>query len=242
MRADKYLVEQGHFDTRAKAQAAIAAGKVRVNGQPITKASQRILEGAAVEAEAAHPYVSRAALKLIAGLDAFGVDPAGRTCLDVGSSTGGFTQVLLERGADRVVAVDVGRDQLDQSLRADDRVLSLEATDARDLAPEMLGGEAPSLIVCDASFISLEKVLARPLSLAAPGALVVALFKPQFEVGRAQVGKGGVVKDQAAILRAEKKARAFLERAGFEVSGLIESPIAGADGNRERLIGARHRV
>lgn len=242
MRADKYLVEHGHFPTRAKAQAAIAAGKVRVDGQPVTKPSQTIVEGSAVEAEAAHPYVSRAALKLVAGLDAFDIDPAGRTCLDVGASTGGFTQVLLESGAERVIAVDVGRDQLNAALRADPRVLSLEGQDARTLTLDLVGGEAPGLVVCDASFIGLEKVLARPLSLAAPGAFLVALFKPQFEVGRAHVGKGGVVKDEDAIARAEKTARAFLERAGFEVSGVTESPIAGADGNRERLIGARRRA
>jgi 23S rRNA (cytidine1920-2'-O)/16S rRNA (cytidine1409-2'-O)-methyltransferase len=239
VRADKYLVEHGRFSTRAKAQAAIAAGKVRVNGQVLTKASQNIPDGAAVEAEAAHPYVSRAALKLVAGLDAFEIDPAGRTCLDVGSSTGGFTQVLLERGAERVVAVDVGRDQLDASLRADPRVLSLEGQDARTLTLDLIGGQAPSLVVCDASFISLEKLLAQPLALAAPGADLIALFKPQFEVGRAHVGKGGIVKDADAVARAEENARAFLARAGFEVSGVIESPISGGDGNRERLIGAR---
>ncbi len=242
MRADKFLVEHGHFSTRAKAQAAIAAGKVRVNGQVLTKASQTIPDGAVVEAEAAHPYVSRAALKLVAGLDAFDVDPTGRICLDVGSSTGGFTEVLLERGAARVIAVDVGRDQLDASLRADPRVLSLEGQDARTLTLDLIGGAAPSLVVCDASFISLEKVLAQPLALAVPGADLIALFKPQFEVGRAHVGKGGIVKDSIAIAHAEESARAFLARAGFEVSGVIESPIAGGDGNLERLIGARKAV
>lgn len=239
MRADKFLVEHGFFPTRAKAQAAIEAGKVRADGQCIVKPSQSVREGAVIEAEAAHPYVSRAALKLAAGLDAFDIDPKGRLCLDVGASTGGFTQVLLERGAAKVIAVDVGRGQLDDALRADRRVLCLEATDARVLTLEMIGGAQPSLIVCDASFISLEKVLARPLSLAAPGAELVALFKPQFEVGRAHVGKGGIVKNVAATERAEKKARAFVERAGFEVMGLVDSPIAGGDGNRERLIGAR---
>ncbi len=239
MRADKYLVEHGYFETRAKAQAAIAAGNVRVNGEVWTKASRAIPDGARVEAEAAHPWVSRAALKLVAGLNAFGINPAGRTCLDVGSSTGGFTEVLLDRGASRVISVDVGRDQLDAKLRADHRVLSLEGQDARTLTLDLIGGEAPSLVVCDASFISLEKVLATPLALAAPCADLVALFKPQFEVGRAHVGKGGIVKDEAATARAEKNARAFLARAGFEVSGTVESPIAGGDGNRERLIAAR---
>ncbi len=239
MRADKYLVEHGFFETRAKAQAAISAGNVRVDGAVLTKASRSISDGATVEAQAAHPYVSRAALKLVTGLQAFDVDPAGRLCLDVGSSTGGFTEVLLQHGAARVVAVDVGRDQLHDKLRDDQRVLSLEGQDARTLTLDLIGGQAPSLVVCDSSFISLEKVLATPLSLLAPGADLIALFKPQFEVGRAHVGKGGIVKDDSAIERAEKAAHAFLAQAGFEVSGTVESPILGGDGNREWLIAAR---
>jgi 23S rRNA (cytidine1920-2'-O)/16S rRNA (cytidine1409-2'-O)-methyltransferase len=238
MRADKYLVEHGFFETRARAQAAIEAGCVRVNGAVLAKASVKIPAGAVIAAEAAHPYVSRAALKLVAGLDGFGIDPLGAICLDIGSSTGGFTQVLLQRGAAFVAAVDVGRDQLHESLRADPRVLSLEETDARTLCLAQIGGKAPGLVVCDVSFINLEKVLSRPLELAAPGARLVALFKPQFEVGRAHVGKGGIVKDQEAVERAEENARAFLARAGFKVQGSIESPIAGGDGNRERLISA----
>jgi 23S rRNA (cytidine1920-2'-O)/16S rRNA (cytidine1409-2'-O)-methyltransferase len=236
MRADRYLVEHGYFETRARAQAAIEAGGVRVNGAALTKASAKIPDGAVIEAEPAHPYVSRAALKLAAGLDSFGIDPDGLTCLDVGASTGGFTQVLLERGAAFVAAVDVGRDQLHDSLRAEPRVLSLEATDARMLTLDQIGGRPPDLVVCDASFISLEKVLARPLALTAPGARLIALFKPQFEVGRAHVGKGGLVKDAEAVERAEENARAFLARAGFKVQGSIKSPITGGDGNRERLI------
>lgn len=238
MRADKYLVEQGYFETRARAQAAIEAGRVRVNGAVLSKASAKIAEGAVIQAEQAHPYVSRAALKLAAGLDAFGVDPTGLTCLDVGASTGGFTEVLLQRGAAFVTAVDVGRDQLHASLRADPRVLSLEGTDARMLTLERIRGRAPGLVVCDASFISLEKVLARPLELAVQGAHLIALFKPQFEVGRAHVGKGGIVKDKEAVDRAEETARAFLARAGFKVQGAVDSPITGGDGNRERLINA----
>lgn len=241
MRADKFLVEHGYFETRARAQAAIAAGCVRVNGVVLTKASRTIPDGARVEAEAAHPYVSRAALKLVAGLEAFGVDPAGQVCLDVGASTGGFTQVLLERGAAFVAAVDVGRDQLHDQLRGDSRVLSLEATDARTLTLDQIGGRAPQLVVCDASFISLEKILPTVLSLAAPGAALIALFKPQFEVGRAHVGKGGVVKDEQAVAHAEENARAFLARAQFDIQGSVESPITGGDGNRERLIGAVKR-
>ncbi len=240
MRADLHLIETGVFDTRAKAQEAIAAGLVRVNGEPVRKPSQKIPQGAAVTAEPAHPWVSRAALKLAAGLDAFGADPAGLFCLDVGSSTGGFTEVLLARGAARVAAVDVGRDQLAPKLKADPRVLSLETTDARTLTPAMIGG-APDLIVCDASFIGLEKVIARPLSLAREGAVLVALFKPQFQVGRAAIGKGGIVKDEAAIQAALDAACAFLEDAGWTVKGITESPIQGGDGNRERLICARRR-
>lgn len=242
MRADKYLVEAGYFETRARAQAAIAAGCVRVDGKTLTKASSNIPHGAVIEAEPAHPWVSRAALKLVAGLDAFGIDPAGCQCLDVGASTGGFTEVLLARHARRVTAVDVGRDQLHTRLREDARVLSLEGTDARSLSLEMIGAVRPEIVVCDASFIGLAKVLPQALALAAPGAHLVALFKPQFEVGRAHIGKGGLVKDLEAIAQAEENARSFLERAQFDLLGTIESPIAGADGNRERLIGAVKRL
>lgn len=238
MRADKHLVEYGYFDTRAKAQAAIAAGCVRVDGRILEKAAAKIAPGAKIEAEPAHPYVSRAALKLAAGLDAFAIDPAGLICLDVGASTGGFTQVLLERGAARVAAVDVGRDQLHGALRGDARVLSLEGCDARALTLERIGGRAPQLIVCDASFIALEKVLPVPLALAAQGARLVALFKPQFQVGRAHVGKGGIVSDEAAVDAAYEKTRAFFKDAGFDIAGEAESPITGGDGNREYLIGA----
>ena len=239
MRADKYLVEHGHFDTRAKAQAAIAAGKVVVNGVALTKPSQTIPEGAHIIAEAAHPYVSRAALKLVEGLDRFGVDPAGRVCLDIGASTGGFTQVLLERGAKRVVAVDVGRDQLAPALKSDPRVLSLEATDARTLTLEAIDGQSPELLVCDASFISLEKVLARPLELLVEGGEMVALFKPQFEVGPKFVGKGGLVKDDDAVERAKENARAFFARASVPVDRETGSPIRGGDGNCEYLFYGR---
>lgn len=238
MRADKHLVEYGFFDTRAKAQAAIAAGCVRVNGRILDKAAAKIAPGATIEAAPAHPYVSRAALKLAAGLDAFEIDPAGLICLDVGASTGGFTQILLERGAAHVAAVDVGRDQLHGALKADARVLSLEGCDARALTLERIGGRAPQLIVCDASFIALEKVLPVPLALAAQGARLVALFKPQFQVGRAHVGKGGIVSNAAAVDASREKARVFFKDAGFDITGETESPITGGDGNREHLIGA----
>ncbi|TGY88495.1 TlyA family RNA methyltransferase [Marinicauda algicola] len=238
MRADLYLVEHGFFDTRARAQAAIAAGRVRVDGTALAKPSQKIPPGAVVEAEPAHPFVSRAALKLEAALDAFAIDPAGRACLDVGASTGGFSQVLLQRGAAKVYAVDVGRGQLHASLLAEPRLVNLEATDARTLTCADID-EPPALVVCDASFIALEKILPVPLSLAAEGAVLVALFKPQFEVGRDHVGKGGIVKDAAAVSAAKEKARAFLARAGWPVEAEMESPVAGGDGNVEYLFLAR---
>ena len=238
MRADQYLVRHGYFDTRARAQAAIAAGCVRVDGQMIDKASRTIPDGARVEAEPAHPYVSRAALKLVAGLDTFAIDPAGRFCLDVGASTGGFSQVLLARGARHVIAVDVGHDQLHPSLKGDPRLTSLEGLDARGLTSAHLP-EAPSLIVCDASFIGLMKVLPAALALAAPGAHLVALFKPQFEVGRSFVGKGGVVRDGEAAARALEGVQDGLRALGWTVSGSALSPVTGSDGNQETLVHAK---
>lgn len=239
MRADLYLLEQGVFETRAQAQAAIAAGRVRIGGTLIAKPSQKVQPGAEIEAQAAHPYVGRAALKLVAGLDQFGIDPSGRTCLDVGSSTGGFTEVLLERGAARVFAVDVGRDQLHSKLRNDPRVTVLEGTDARQLTAAEIA-VPPELIVCDASFIGLAKVIERPLSLAAERAEAVLLFKPQFEVGRAYIGKGGVVKDDIAVQASLERFRIWVgNRTDFSITGVADSPIAGGDGNREFLIAAR---
>ncbi len=239
MRADKFLVENGYFETRAKAQAAIAAGRVSVDGQPVRKPSQQLAANAVILAEAAHPYVSRAALKLVAALDAFDIDASGRTCLDVGASTGGFTEVLLERGAAKVCAVDVGRGQLHDRLRDDRRVISMEATDARDLTAQALGA-APSLIVCDASFISLLKVIPVPLSLAAETAVFIGLVKPQFEVGRSGIGRGGLVRFQEEALRAVDTVRTTLDgMARFRVGNVIPSPITGGDGNQEYLLVAR---
>lgn len=239
MRADLYLIEQGRFETRAQAQAAIAAGRVRIGGVVIAKASQKVQPGAPIDAEAAHPWVGRAALKLVAGLDHFGIDPAGRVGLDIGSSTGGFTEVLLSRGAAHVFAVDVGREQLHSRLRRDPRVTALEGQDARALTPEQVT-LAPGLVVCDASFIGLAKVIERPLSMAAPGAEALLLFKPQFEVGRAHIGKGGVVKDDEAVHAALERFRIWLNtRTDFQVSGVTDSPITGSDGNREFLVAAK---
>lgn len=239
MRADKYLVENGYFETRARAQEAIEAGLVKLDGVALRKASQKVPAGAKIEAQALHPYVSRAALKLVGGLDVFGVNPTGLTCLDVGASTGGFTEVLLERGAAKVYAVDVGRAQLHERLRGDDRVVSMEATDARDLIAEGFD-VPPSLIVCDASFISLLKVIPVPLSLAADRAVFVGLIKPQFEVGRDGIGRGGLVRSEDEALRAVESVRTALDgMAGFQVDNVIPSPIAGGDGNQEYLVVAR---
>lgn len=234
-RADKILVALGHFDSRASAQAAIAAGKVTVSGRVLQKSSEKISPDARIAAAPEHPWVSRAGLKLVHALDAFEIDPGGAHCLDVGASTGGFTEVLLARGAASVIAVDVGRDQLHTRLRGDQRVISLEATDARALTAETVQ-QPPQLIVCDASFISLHKLLARPLSLAADRATLIALFKPQFEVGRENVGKGGIVTDRAASARAEQVFLDWLAEQGWQVKGQTDSPIKGGDGNAERLI------
>lgn len=239
-RADKVLVALGHFESRTAAQAAIAAGKVTVSGKVLKKASEKITPDVRIEAEPEHPWVSRAGLKLVHALDAFEIDPGGSHCLDVGASTGGFTEVLLARGAASVIAVDVGRDQLHARLQGDPRVTSLEATDARGLTAEIV--QTPlQLIVCDASFISLHKLLAVPLSLAADQATLMALFKPQFEVGRENVGKGGIVTDVRASRLAEEEFVSWLSDQGWSVKARVDSPINGGDGNAERLVHATRR-
>lgn len=237
VRLDKYLVERGHYPTRARAQSAIRAGCVRVDGRTATKASQMVAEAAAVEAEPEHPWVGRGGLKLDAALARWDVPVAGRRCLDVGASTGGFTDVLLSRGAAEVVAVDVGRQQLHPRLRADARVRSLEGVDARDLREREVGRFG--LMVCDASFIPLRTVLAVPLGLAEPGADAVVLVKPQFEVGREGVGRGGVVRDARAREAALHRAAGWFAEMGWDVCGEMESPVSGAGGNREWLLWAR---
>ena len=235
-RADIALVDRGFFESRAKARAAIEAGLVRVDGALVRKPSEPLGDDARIEASAPHPWVSRAGLKLVAGLDHFRVDPTGRICMDVGSSTGGFTQVLLSRGAELVYAVDVGRDQLHQTLRAEPRVRVMESTDARSLTRALVP-QAPTLVVCDASFISLRLVLPTPLDLAAERADLIALIKPQFEAGPARVKKG-VVRDADVHAEVCADIRLFLEGQGWHVRGLIPSPIEGGDGNREFLIAA----
>jgi 23S rRNA (cytidine1920-2'-O)/16S rRNA (cytidine1409-2'-O)-methyltransferase len=237
-RADILLVERGLFESRAKARAAIEAGGVTAAGRLVAKASEPLDEDAEIAAEPAHPWVGRGALKLVHALDAWPVIVEGRVVLDVGASTGGFTEVCLGRGAARVYAVDVGRGQLHPRLAGDDRVVSLEALDARALTRELIP-EAPKLVVTDVSFIGLEKALPAALALAAAGADLVALVKPQFEVGPAAVGKGGVVKDEAARAEALAGVLRFLEGAGWEVRASADSPIEGGDGNREFLLWAR---
>src|SRR5258708_3610503 len=236
-RADIVLVERGFFASRARAQAAIAAGLVSVGGVALNKASEEVASDAPIEAEAPHPWASRGGVKLAAALDAFALDPRGLVCLDVGASTGGFTDVLLARGAAKVIAVDVGHGQLDPRLAADPRVRSLEGIDARALTAETLGEQA-SAIVIDVSFISQRLVLPHVLKLAAGEAWLVSLIKPQFEVGRADLVKGRVT-SEAALERACDSVRDVIEARGWTVLGLMPSPILGGAGAREFLIGAR---
>jgi 23S rRNA (cytidine1920-2'-O)/16S rRNA (cytidine1409-2'-O)-methyltransferase len=237
MRADRLLVERGLFESRAKAQAAIAAGLVTADGRPVMKPSEMLAADAALRAEPAHPYVSRGGVKLAAALDHFGFDPRGRTCLDVGASTGGFTEVLVARGAKHVYAVDVGRGQLHPRLREHRKVTVIEETDIRSLSPSLLP-EAPDFIAVDVSFISLKLVLPRALALARLPAQLVALIKPQFEAGRAHIRKG-IVRDAQVQAEVCSRVTDLVARLGWGVIGIIPSPIAGGDGNREFLIGAR---
>lgn len=239
IRLDQLLVQRGLFDSRAKARAAIEAGKVTVDGVPARAASQPVGHDQAVEAEPAHPWVGRGALKLVHALDLWPIAVEGRVALDVGASTGGFTEVCLARGAARVWAVDVGRGQLHARVAEDPRVVNLEATDARTLDASLVT-EAPDLIVTDLSFISLTKALGPALALAGPDADLVALVKPQFEQEqRSAIGRGGVVADPAARQAALDRVRAWLEGQGWRVREATESPITGGDGNREWLLWAR---
>ena len=238
-RADVFLVERGFAGSRAEAQAAIEAGRVRADGKPIVKPAQLIADTAEIAYAPAHPYVSRGALKLIAALDGFGVSPEGLVCLDIGASTGGFTEVLLERGAAKVYAVDVGHGQLREKLAKDPRVVLMEGVNARSLNATQLP-QRPQLIVADVSFISLKLALSSALALAPPGARLVALVKPQFEVGREGVGKGGIVKDERDRLDAIEGIKAWLSGdQKWLVEATMESPIEGGDGNKEYLLGAK---
>lgn len=239
MRIDQLLVARGVFDSRARARAAIEAGRVRADGRVVAKPSEKVAEDAEIEAEAAHPWVGRGALKLAHALELWPVAIEGRVVLDVGASTGGFTEVCLGRGAARVFAVDVGTGQLHPSVAADPRVVNLEKTDARHLTTALIT-ETPSLIVCDASFISLSKVLPAALDLAEPEADLITLVKPQFEAdGPKAVGKKGVVKDPVAHAAAVAGVRDWLEESGWTVREVADSPITGGDGNVEFLLWAR---
>ncbi len=241
IRADQLLVERGLAESRARAQALILAGLVFAGDRRIDKAGQTLAADAELTVKGRdHPWVSRGGIKLAHGLDHFGWDVTGAVAIDVGASTGGFTDVLLSRGAARVYAVDSGTNQLAWKLRQDPRVIVHEQTSARILEPSHVP-EPVDLIVCDASFIGLAKVLERPLSFAAPGARLLALIKPQFEAGRGEVGKGGVVRDPAIHARVCADVAAWLDGAGWQVAGVTQSPITGPEGNVEFLIAAARR-
>jgi 23S rRNA (cytidine1920-2'-O)/16S rRNA (cytidine1409-2'-O)-methyltransferase len=236
-RADRLLVERGLFESRARAQAAIAAGLVTADGAPVRKASEEIASGAVLQAEAEHPWVSRGGVKLAAALDHFGFNVAGRVCIDVGASTGGFTEVLIARGAKRVYAVDVGSGQLHVRLRGRRDVVSLEQTDIRALDPVLLP-EQPDFAVVDVSFISLKLVLPAIGRLIARRANLIALVKPQFETQRRNIKKG-IVRDPVIHAAVCGDISAYLTSLGWRIDGTIPSPILGGDGNCEFFVGAQ---
>jgi 23S rRNA (cytidine1920-2'-O)/16S rRNA (cytidine1409-2'-O)-methyltransferase len=234
-RLDVLLVARALAESRTRAEALILAGRVKVKGVERPKPGTPVGPDAVIEIEAPeHPWVSRGGVKLAGGLDAFGVDPSGRTCLDVGASTGGFTDVLLSRGAARVYAIDVGHGQLHARLRSDPRVVLREGVNARLLSRPVVP-EACSLLVADVSFISLRLILPAAVPLLAPGADAVLLIKPQFESERGEVGRGGIVRDPEVRRRALERVIAAAERLGLTHRGTVESPITGADGNVEFL-------
>lgn len=240
VRADQLLVERELVESRARAQALIMAGLVFVGDRKVEKAGQMLAEYASIDVRGRdHPWVSRGGVKLAHGLDHFGWDVTSAVAIDVGSSTGGFTDVLLTRGAARVYAVDSGTNQLAWKLRQDPRVIVHEQTSARILSDAHIP-EPIDLIVCDASFIALSKVLEVPFGFVRPGGRAMALIKPQFEAGRAEVGKGGVVRDEAVRTRVCDEVAAWFAGAGWRVEGIVESPITGPNGNVEYLIAA-HR-
>ncbi len=239
-RLDQMLVDRGLVESRTRAQALVMAGLVFSGQQKLIKPGQQMADDIPLDLRGRdHPWVSRGGIKLSAAIEHFKLDPNGVTAMDIGSSTGGFTDVLLHHGAARVFAVDSGTNQLVWKLRQDDRVTVLEQTSARILTPEMIDRPV-TWVVCDASFIGLAKVLERPLQLAERECRLVALIKPQFEVTRAEVGKGGVVRDPALHQRVCDEVREWLEDFGFDVQGIVESPITGPEGNVEFLISA-HR-
>jgi 23S rRNA (cytidine1920-2'-O)/16S rRNA (cytidine1409-2'-O)-methyltransferase len=235
-RADRLLVARHLFESRARAQAAIAAGRVIADGVPVRKASEAISAAAVIEAMPEHPYVSRGGVKLAFALDHFALDVRGRICLDVGASTGGFTEVLLARGARRVYAVDVGRDQLHQRLRCNEKIVSIEETDIRALDPSRLS-ELPNFASMDLSFISLKLVIPPVEKLLQPRATLVALIKPQFEAGRRDIKKG-FVRDPSVHAAICDDIKALLAARGWRIGGTVPSPIAGGDGNHEFFVEA----
>jgi 23S rRNA (cytidine1920-2'-O)/16S rRNA (cytidine1409-2'-O)-methyltransferase len=235
-RADRLLVARGLFESRARAQAAIAAGRVTADGEPVRKASEEISSAAVIAAEPEHPFVSRGGVKLAAALDHFQLDVAGRVCLDVGASTGGFTEVLALRGARRVYAIDVGRDQLHPRLRGRNDIVSIEKTDIRTLDPSRLA-EPPDFATVDVSFISLKLVLPAVGEFLTERATLVALIKPQFEAARREIKKG-IVRDGAIHAAICDDIYAFVISLGWRVGGLVPSVILGGDGNREFFVEA----
>ena len=238
LRADQLLVTRGLAESRTRAQALIMAGAVFSGEKKLSKAGDMLAEDAPLEVRGKdHPWVSRGGIKLDHGLTHFGFDVTGAVALDVGSSTGGFTDVLLSRGAAKVYAVDVGTNQLAWKLRQDPRVIAHEQTNARTLDATSIP-ELVDIVVCDASFIGLAKVLEAPLKLARPGARLVALIKPQFEARRQEIGKGGVVRDAAVHARVVAEAKTWVEAQGWTVMGVTPSPITGPEGNVEFLLGA----
>jgi 23S rRNA (cytidine1920-2'-O)/16S rRNA (cytidine1409-2'-O)-methyltransferase len=234
MRLDQLLVARGLYTSREQARRAVMAGQVRVAGQVVDKPGAAVAEDALLTVAARDPFVSRAGGKLAAALDHFAIDPRGWVCLDAGASTGGFTDCLLQRGAARVYALDVGRGQLDWRLRQDPRVVTMEGINARHLAADALP-ERCSMVTVDLSFISLLKVVPALVPHLAPGGLLLALIKPQFEVGRGAVGKGGIVRDEELRQRVIGERVAGIAALGMEPLGVMDSPIAGAEGNVEAL-------
>ncbi len=243
-RLDEVLVARGFFASRSRARDAILRGTVRIDGVVASKPGQPVAPDCALAVDdPAARYVSRAALKLVHGLDHFGIDPSGRVALDIGASTGGFTQVLLGRGAEHVVAIDVGHGQLVETIASDERVTAIEGLNARDLTRGDLAGHRPTLIVCDVSFISLKLALPPALDLAEPGAEGVFLIKPQFEAGRGALASGGILRDAGEGERiAADLAQWLAGRPGWSVLGVEPSPIEGGDGNREYLMAGRKSI
>jgi 23S rRNA (cytidine1920-2'-O)/16S rRNA (cytidine1409-2'-O)-methyltransferase len=237
-RIDQLLVERDLAPSRARAQALIMAGLVFAGQKRVDKPGQQLAEDAAIEVRGRdHPWVGRGGVKLAHAIEAFALDPKGAVAMDIGSSTGGFTEVLLEHGADHVFAVDVGTNQLAWKLRTDPRVTVLEQTNARELTVQQIDRPC-DWVVCDASFIGLSKVLEVPLRLAAPRCRLVALIKPQFEVRKGEVGKGGIIRDEALHQRVCDEVREWLEEGGWRIQGIIPSPIKGSEGNVEFLVSA----